>query len=182
MDAPYDARMVCNSLLDVAEREGLRLTHVPLQKLLYFAHGSHLLATRVPLVQGYFEAWTYGPVHPGVYRAFKAAGREPISFRAASIDPLTGTETALPTIHNPDVSERIQRVVRSYGRLTARQLVSISHAPRAPWHFVIERAKSSASLGLRIPNDAILERFKFHAMSIGSVPAEGDPGEDAPPA
>lgn len=179
-DAPYDARTVSNLLLDVAERMELRITHVPLQKLLYFAHGFHLVETKAPLVEGYFEAWTYGPVHPAVYRCFKAAGAAPIQFRAMRTDPLTGARSPLPTIHNPEIKRRIEWVVQTYGGMPTSQLVRISHAPRGPWHHVTECAKSSASLGLRIPDAAILERFKYHKVSIGSVPAEGDPGEDAP--
>ncbi|MFH1555621.1 MAG: type II toxin-antitoxin system antitoxin SocA domain-containing protein [Pseudomonadota bacterium] len=179
-DAPYDARMVCNLLLDEAERSGVSLTHVPLQKLLYFAHGFHLVETKTPLVQGYFEAWTYGPVHPAAYRSFKAAGATAIRFRAMRTDPLTGASTVLPNIHNPEIIQRIQRVVRTYGGVTPSQLVQISHAPRGPWHYVTECARSSAALGLRIPNSAIQERFKYHKVSIGSVPLDGEPGEDTP--
>jgi uncharacterized phage-associated protein len=60
---PYDPRAVANLLLDLADRDDLAITNLVLQKLLYFAHGHFLIRTRCPLVQGGFEAWTYGPVH-----------------------------------------------------------------------------------------------------------------------
>jgi uncharacterized phage-associated protein len=69
-DNAYDPRVVANAIIDRAAQEGQPVTHIALQKLLYFAHGLFLLRHRKPLVSGYFEAWTYGPVHPAVYGAF----------------------------------------------------------------------------------------------------------------
>ena len=74
---PYDPRAVANLLLDLAGNDKLDVSNLALQKLLYFAHAHFLIRTGHPLVQGGFEAWTYGPVHPAVYQAFKSAGDSP---------------------------------------------------------------------------------------------------------
>ena len=74
---PYDPRAVANLLLDTADEFGVDVTNLALQKLLYFAHGHFLKQIGQPLVQGAFEAWNNGPVHPAIYHAFKGAGREP---------------------------------------------------------------------------------------------------------
>ena len=95
---PYDARSVANLLLDEADRLGIEITNLSLQKLLYFAHGFCLVEDRKPLVNGHFEAWRHGPVHPLAYHAFKDVGRMPISFRADRVDPLTGEKRPLPKI------------------------------------------------------------------------------------
>ena len=39
--------------------------------------GHFLIQTGDPLVQGGFEAWTFGPVHPAVYQSFKTEGERP---------------------------------------------------------------------------------------------------------
>lgn len=59
-EAPYDPRALANFMLDEAERNGLALTNLASQKLLYFAHGMFLNETKRPLVKGFFEAWQYG--------------------------------------------------------------------------------------------------------------------------
>ena len=69
-------------MLDEADRSGIKVTNLALQKLLYFAHSIFLIEAKRPLVSGYFEAWQYGPVHPAAYSAFKTAGSSPIDFRA----------------------------------------------------------------------------------------------------
>lgn len=176
---PADARSICNLMLDVA---GTRtaITNLALQKLLFFAHGLHLIETKQPLVSGYFEAWQYGPVHPTAYRAFKASGARPIDFRATAHDPLTGRPRALPELDDNEIVSRITRVMALYGQMTPGRLVEISHAPGSPWWYIVNQARVSAAFGLRIPDSVILERFKHHKVSVGVLPARGEPSEDAP--
>src|SRR4051794_34975608 len=92
----HDPRTICNLILDEAHSGGCTLTNLALQKLLYFAHGLHLVETTRPLVAGFFEAWQYGPVHPTAYHAFKAARAAPIQFRATLQDPFTKETVPLP--------------------------------------------------------------------------------------
>ncbi len=175
---PYDPRAICNLILDEAGRAAI--THVALQKLLYFAHGLHLQRTEQPLVSGHFEAWKHGPVHPAVYKAFKQAGAAAIDFRATGRDPLTGeARSLLPNID--DVAYNcVRQTVVAYGNMTAWTLVDISHAKGAPWDIIVEKAKDGVALGLRIPNDLIAGEFKKHKISIRRDPKTGEPDEEAP--
>src|SRR5262249_26957468 len=95
-ETPYDPRAIANLMLDEAERNERELSHLPLQKLLYFAHGLFLVEQKQPLVSGFFEAWQRGPVHPVVYQAFKGAGRNPIRFRAERQNIITGERVPIP--------------------------------------------------------------------------------------
>lgn len=174
-----DPRSVCNFMLDEAEGHG-PITHLALQKLLYFAHGLYLMETKRPLVSGYFEAWEHGPVHPAAYRAFKDAGRRPINFRATRQNPLTGEKTSLDKLSDTTAMECSRRIILLYGRMTPHHLRMISHAPGAPWRFIVDKARTSVAFGLRIPDNVILERFRYHKVSVGAAPFEGDLGEDTP--
>src|SRR3546814_10577509 len=87
-EPPYDPRGVANLLLDLAEVRQKPISNLVLQKLLYFAHGRFLIESKKPLLAGYFEAWQFGPVHPTVYHAFKAATDRPIGFRAIHVDKI----------------------------------------------------------------------------------------------
>jgi len=177
---PYDPRAIANLLLDLADADGLRLTNLTLQKLLYFAHGRYLVRTKQPLVSGHFEAWTYGPVHPAVYRSFRADGDQPIRSRAAARNIMTGAETPIPAVRDQDLSDHLKDILRSLGRLSAGRLVDISHAADGPWQFVVNKAKTDISLGLRIPDSVTLERFKFLKVSVGPKSRVGEPNEDSP--
>jgi uncharacterized phage-associated protein len=176
----YDPRTICNLILDEAGRAERPITNLALQKLLYFAHGLHLIETKNPLVTGFFEAWQFGPVHPIAYRAFKSVGANPIHFRASIQDPFTRTVRPLPECADCDIKARVGRIVATYAGMTAGRLVEISHANGAPWRFIVDKAQTETILGLRITNDVILARFKYHKVSIGSEPRHGEPREEVP--
>jgi uncharacterized phage-associated protein len=178
--ATYDPRSICNLILDEADRTKQPITNLALQKLLYFSHGQHLVETKSPLVTGFFEAWQFGPVHPVAYHAFKASGAKPILFRATIQEPFTRAIVPLPECTDGDVKSRIGRIVAMYAGMTPGRLVEISHAKAAPWHFIVDKAASQTILGLRITDDVILARFKFHKVCMGSEPRHGEPSDEVP--
>lgn len=177
---PYDPRSVANLLLDLAVSQRLPITNLALQKLLYFAHGHFLIRTGKPLIAGSFEAWQYGPVHPAVYREFKSSGAQAIEARAVARDVMTGETKALPLIDNSDVESQLISVLSSYGHLSPGRLVDISHAPRGPWATIVNKAKTSVSLGMRIPDSVTIECFKYQKVSVGLESRVGEPNEDSP--
>jgi uncharacterized phage-associated protein len=172
-----DPRIVCNFMLDeAAGKHGV--TNLALQKLLYFAHGTHLIKTGRPLVLGYFEAWQYGPVHPAAYQAFKAAADLPITFRAVRRNPLTGETFPLPELIDGEARACARQVVLLYGQMTAGRLVEIAHASGGPWAAVVHKARTAMVFGMRIDDNVIIEKFKFHKVSVGPFPRMGEPLED----
>lgn len=164
----------------MADNAGRPITNLALQKLLYFAHGVHLAETKSPLVTGFFEAWRFGPVHPIAYHAFKSSGANPIYFRASVRDPFTCALLPLPECTDGDVRARITRVVGTYASMTPGRLIEVSHAKGAPWQFIVDKARTETIFALRIPDDVILSRFKYHKVSIGSEPRHGEPEEERP--
>nr|WP_244490150.1 type II toxin-antitoxin system antitoxin SocA domain-containing protein [Rhizobium sp. Root483D2] len=167
-------------MLDEADRLGIRLSNLVLQKLLYFAHGIYLVQTKLPLVSGYFEAWQYGPVHPSVYRAFREAGSTMISFRASAQDPMTGAPREMKTPSDTRLIGLIQQVLNSYGRMPAGRLVDLSHAKDSPWSYVVDKSRTEVAFGLRIPDSIVIDRFRFHKVSVGLKPLSGEPSDDTP--
>jgi uncharacterized phage-associated protein len=180
---PYDPRAVANLLLDLADGEDggpIPISNLALQKLLYFAHGHFLIRTGKPLVQGAFEAWTYGPVHPAVYQAFKCEVGLPIQGRAVARDVMTGATRPLALPDDADVRRALRDVLRSYGHLSPGTLVDISHARFGPWWTTVNKAKTSVALGLRIQDSVTLACFKHQKVSVGPQSRVGEPSEDRP--
>jgi uncharacterized phage-associated protein len=174
---PIDPRSIANLILAIRTKP---TTNLGLQKLLYFVHGAHLIRTKMPLVSGYFEAWQHGPVHTAVYNAFKNYGPRPIASPATRKSIRTGTVETVPLPDDDFVMKLVRSTVFSLDDLTAGQLVTMSHAHDGPWHVVSKRAQHEAMLGLRISNDLILERFKFHHLSACQLSNVEEPGEDSP--
>ena len=177
---PIDPRSLANLILDEADRTGVGLKNLALQKLLYFAHAIYLIEEKRPLVTGYFEAWKYGPVHPAAYQAFKSAGAQTITFRAERMDPATGVRFQIPPPDDLAVRRYAVRIMHSYGRMTPGRLVDIAHAKGAPWDFIVNKGRTSLAFGLRISDDVIVQHFKHHKVSVGVAPTVGEPSEDTP--
>jgi uncharacterized phage-associated protein len=169
--------VVANLILDVIHTP---LTNLSLQKLLYFAHGAHLLREKKPLVSGYFEAWTHGPVHPAVYSSFKEFKDRPITSRAYRKDIRTGELLDFPPITDDKIITSVRKVVISLADMTAGQLVNLSHAENGPWHAVYRRSKREHMLGLRISNEMIRERYKAHWLAAEKLERVDEPTEDSP--
>lgn len=178
---PYDPRAIANLMLDEADRRGLKITNLALQKLVYFAHGIHLTKKNRPLVSGYFEAWKYGPVHPSIYRAFKPSGSAPIIGRAVATEPLTGRTRDLQKPTDLEVLDLVSDIMKSYGHLSPGRLVDLSHAKGSPWFAVVDKARTEIAFGMQIPNDLIKDRFRHHKVSVGTNPREGEPPSDDTP-
>lgn len=144
--------IVANELIDVALRNGHELTHLQLQKLLYFAHGHCLAEYGVPLIEGTFVAWPYGPVHLNVYREFKEYDDEMvvphrrIGFRQPGFFELD---------RDIKVKRLIQRVIDQYGGWTAEELVSESHVAGGPWDEINQDGGVTTTLKTPIPNERI---------------------------
>ena len=178
-----DARAVANRILEVAERHGVRLTNLKLQKLLYFAQGRSIVERNLPIISGEFEAWQYGPVHPIAYAAFKHFGAEDITRPAEAFDPVRRTSRPIPIVPDPTVDRYVDAVVSSLGRLTAGQLVELTHVKGGPWARTIEEADYSANLGLKIRNETIRRHFaRLTLVSSSGVNREihGEVRENTP--
>lgn len=96
------------------------VTHLQVQKLLYFAQAWHLMVLGRPLFAEDMQAWPHGPVVPSVWREFKGYGWKPIAPGGSS----EGIEK--------DSLNVLEQVRDSYGSFTAKKLEAMTHAER-PW-------------------------------------------------
>jgi uncharacterized phage-associated protein len=98
------------------------LSHLRLQKLLYYVQGWHLAAFGRPLFAGQIEAWTHGPVVREVYPTFRAYGWQ-------AIPPTEGADPS-------GLSQKEKAFIRSiwdvYKQYSATALRDMTHQ-EAPW-------------------------------------------------
>jgi uncharacterized phage-associated protein len=153
----YDGRAVANFVLDECAAVGVPVTHLALQKLVYFCHVWSLIELGRPLVRQSFEAWQHGPVLQYLYREFKGFGDAPVTSRAVKQNPTTGCLE--PARHEFDqlTAVLLTKVVAIYCRLSASTLREMSHAPGGPWDRVWHHG-GKINPGMRIDNREI-ERF-----------------------
>lgn len=92
-------------------------------KMLYYAQGWHLAFTGRPLFPEVIEAWDKGPVVADLWRV-ERAGKVVDQNR---------------TLNDEELST-VEFVVRRYGALNARELISLSHQ-EAPWLNAYDRTR-----------------------------------------
>lgn len=119
--AKYTAEQIAQwfinrAALDVdASPDGEYVTHMKVQKLIYFAQGYYYAFFRRPLFDDKIEAWVHGPVVEDVYRKYKRFERGPI-VDVKPVDIEDATDAAF-----------LEFIYEKLGRYTAEILSSMSH-------------------------------------------------------
>ena len=138
----HDATLVAKYLL--FSRENV-LTPMQVLKLVYICHGWMLGLYRRPLIREAVEAWTYGPVVPTVYHAYKKyRGSHITEIQESNVNDFRADEQAL-----------VKAVMAAYEQYTGIQLSTITHKPGTPWAITHERF----GLGSVISNDLIEDHY-----------------------
>ncbi|WP_424549198.1 Panacea domain-containing protein [Shinella zoogloeoides] len=158
MATGYDGRAIANFVLDFCNGRGRNVTHLDLQKIVYFCHVWSLIRLDTPLIRHKFEAWEYGPVLPYLYREFKSFERSPITARSREIDPMTGAKKTVAYSFDTATEALLNEVVDFYSRIRTGNLVELSHVEGGPWYKVWYHG-GRANPGMKLNDDDIAEFY-----------------------
>lgn len=136
------------------------MTNLDMQKVVYFVHGHYLLQYGRPLVNGEFEAWSYGPVHRVLYDALKRHEDLPINEKIVGFDPIRRRTRELPGLDDSDAIAVLDQVLDHYLNMPTFALVELTHRNATPWSRTIEDARTRVNVGMKIPNELIVECFE----------------------
>lgn len=161
-EAMLDVRAIANLILDRTDTQGLDVTNMALNKIIYFVHCDYLVERREPLVGAKIEAWQHGPVFREVYHQFKRWGEAAIRSRATKVDPHTGEVEAAKVYFSDGELKYLESLIDRYIQFTAAQLRAISHRKGGPWH-VVWGHDGQANPGMKISNELILEHYSSGA-------------------
>lgn len=115
------AEAVANWFLANVDRpSGDSITHLKLQKLVYYAQAWYLANFNKPLFEEDLEAWAHGPVAPSLWRKYK-------DHRWAALDAPT-----TPPNLTSDQTTFLKAVMDVYGKFEAKFLEELTHR-EAPW-------------------------------------------------
>ncbi|CAA2108963.1 hypothetical protein MBUL_04456 (plasmid) [Methylobacterium bullatum] len=99
---------------------GDSITHLKLQKLVYYAQAWSLALRGAPLFEEDLQAWAHGPVAESVYKVYRGAGW----------DALPPPEQ-VPEV-SAEVAEHLSSILATYGDFSAKHLERMTHS-EAPW-------------------------------------------------
>lgn len=143
---PYKPSHVANAFLERGQQDGVSISPLKLQKLMYYLHGWYLATQNEPLIGERFEAWPYGPVLSSIYHDFKRYGYRDIDEYVQDIDPKSGEVKALMVSKNDrkfrDVFDRVWDRYKDKG---AMELSEMTHADGTPWSTAREEGSTYLS-------------------------------------
>lgn len=117
----YTALQVADWFRGAVDREaGDSVTHLKLQKLVYYAQAWSLALLGRPLFADDVRAWAHGPVVLSVWHAFKEHGWEALP-----------APDEMPRFDD-EATELLRDVLRSYGEHSAKKLEELTHSEE-PW-------------------------------------------------
>jgi uncharacterized phage-associated protein len=99
-----------------------------------------------------------------LYREFKAFDRAPIRGRAKKIEPTTGQRVLVGYEFDEHTSRLLEQVVEFYSRLSAFELVALTHVKGGPWDLVWNHG-GRVNPGMKI-EDSEIARFYSSAPSL----------------
>lgn len=167
MAAPTTALAVANFLLTCAKEEGKTITHLKLQKLIYFCFAWYAGNYEKPLFDEDIEAWQFGPVIRQVYLEFVDCGSGPITQFATDLDVANGKARLItPEVQGDDLKKDLKQVWDRYKDKSAAWLVDASHTAKEPWGIVVEAAGKADKR--QIPFKLIRDIYKARVDGIAA--------------
>lgn len=131
------------------------LTHLKLQKLLYFAQGICLSITGEPLFTEDIEAWGHGPVVKKIFNKFSSKGREEITID----DSLSDIKVIRNIEADSCARDVLNMTYENFAIYTAWQLRNMTHKKNSPWDISYVPNKNKV-----IPQKLIKEYFDKEIM------------------
>lgn len=131
------------------------LTHLKIQKLLYYADGINLAINEEPLFKEKIHAWQHGPVIDDVYSRLKNNGSKEIEFDNKYIEIIEEIN------NNPILYNTLVTTYENYAGYTAWQLREKTHVKGSPW----QRTVDEKGMGKEIDKKMIKDYFKKNIVS-----------------
>ena len=158
----HDARAVANRLIRLSHSNGKTLTHLQVQKLVYFCHAWMLAIFDKPMINQPVEAWQFGPAIGELQESLRQYGKNPVR--------------EIPVKRQKEYTNEEERIIRDvfdkYGGLSGYQLSMMAHQEGSPWETTVltigEKERISNEL-IKDYHRKIYERYRNKSKS-GAAP------------
>lgn len=157
---------IAEFVLYYCHTKGIKVTHLKLQKLLYYIQSWHLVHfDRKPLWKQTPEAWVNGPVYRNIYSAYHPS-RGYTKFAAIvpeEADLEAVNEKYDEIYHELNLSENQKKfliaVLNGYATMTSEKLVLLTHSEK-PWNEAREKCGTARNCSEDISLDTMYEYYK----------------------
>lgn len=133
---------VANSLLRRAFRDGVPVTPMKLQKLLFFVACLYQRDTGMLLLTEPFQPWKYGPVCASVHDVFRAFGGRPITRYARDA---VGVAYCVNEDSSPSLRKALNLVWENMKMISAVDLSRAAIRPGSAWSKAVDSGREYVS-------------------------------------
>jgi uncharacterized phage-associated protein len=168
MPAPYPVVAIVDWFIRRNQSDQMSLTHLKIQKLLYFAQGHHLARFDEPLFDENFQAWRYGPVVVSVYHQLKDSGDNEIKTPLQDQTLKSVVSHAAPLAIDEDdwrTIEFLESFWPIYAPLKPWGLVSLANRDNGPWRKIAEAVSSWKTESRVVPTELLRQHFSSHVAA-----------------
>ena len=135
----YDALDIAKYIIRWCDKNGLRITNLQLQKILFFIQKESIRKRGYGIFSNRIEAWQYGPVIPDVFYQFAGFG----AMKLVLYEDLF-SDVSPKDIIDDKSKEIIEEILREYIHVSPWDLVAKSHVSNGAW-------SNSISMGEKYP-------------------------------
>jgi len=137
----HNAMAISNEFISRSLRDGISVTQMKLQKLVFLANGWNWVVNSERLIEDTPYAWKFGPVYPALYEHAKLFGKKPITRVLTSDDDnklaffgvIESNAAPFKTVLTDRETAVLDQVWSKYGELDAYTLSDLTHAEGTPW-------------------------------------------------
>jgi uncharacterized phage-associated protein len=140
---------IANWFIGKFAESGDVVTHLKVQKLLYYSEAWHQVINSEELFEGQIQAWAHGPVVPEVFHEFKQYGWNPLP---------VPEENQIPKF-SEKIENVLNQVIDAYGELPAKTLETMTHKD-TPWIRARGSLDSEERCEVSIPKEEIKSFFE----------------------
>lgn len=119
----YCASDIANYIITKCENDGIPISNLQLQKILYYIQRDYARTTGNQLFSDRIEAWQFGPVIPDVYYTYAVFGGTPI---------LSSSDSTCDSI-SPSIAKIIDPIIEDKRNLNPWTLVEDTHKSGGAW-------------------------------------------------
>lgn len=109
-----------------------RMSHLKLQKLIYYIQAYHLAYFERPIVEDSFEAWVHGPVSRKLFSTLRDQSLLHSEIGYEPVDGTTAPDEQVKALVTDEQFDLLNEVLGEFGTWTGPQLENLTHS-EDPW-------------------------------------------------
>ncbi|AZQ44102.1 Panacea domain-containing protein [Nonlabens ponticola] len=148
-----------NNLVDYILVRGGAMSHLKIQKILFYIQAYHLAYFDVPIIEDEFQAWVHGPVSRKIYNSARDLSILHTELKfvldEGELDPAIIVNDTLTASQ----MEVVNDVIDELKELSGLQLENMTHSEE-PWIYARRGYDAGQRCEVVIPNECIRDYYK----------------------